>query len=98
MTGTIKKAVLGWGEPQTISDFPFTASADGIVILIDTPPSSSSSSYLYINENGSAHARLYISAGLQGTMTFPVRKGSVYSINISSNVSYNNGIRFYPFA
>lgn len=88
---TIQRRQFGPVETKT---FPFTADKDGIVVAIITPPSSTTS-YVYITESGSAHFR-GASTGLQYTLVFPVRKGKTYAIGTSANYSINSGVRLYP--
>lgn len=91
-TGVISKH--GFGEVQQVA-FPFTATVDGIAIAVIVPPTSSTS-YLYIFEDGNIHCRGCALNGTQYTVTFPVKKGRIYSVQSSSNVDYARGIRIYP--
>ena len=76
-------------------EFPFTAEADGICIAIVTPPSNATS-YVYITEDGQAHAR-GSSTGGQYTLTFPVVKGNAYALQTTANYAFTRGVRLYPF-
>lgn len=91
-SGTAKRH--GFGDEQRVT-FPFRATTDGIAIAVVVPPTSSTS-YLYIFEDGNAHCRGYALNGTQYTVTFPVKKGRVYSVQLSANVDYSRGIRIYP--
>ena len=83
-----------YGTQTVISDFPFTATKDGMVIVVCSVPSASSS-YFYINEDGLAHARGCSTGGLAYSVCFPVIKGRSYTISARSNS--NPYIKFYPF-
>lgn len=93
-SGTIKRH--GFGNPESVT-FPFTATKDGFVIAICTPPTSNVS-YVYITEDGSPHARFYGMSNQQGTLVFPVKTGRTYAESNISNIAYTGGVRFYPFA
>ena len=92
-SGTIKRH--GFGNPGNVT-FPFTATKDGFVIAVCTPANSSNVSYVYVTEDGAAHARFYGMSNQQGTLVFPVKVGRTYAEATASNITYNNGIRLYP--
>ena len=89
------KQLNGFGTPTTVT-LPFTATADGIVVII-VNPSSSADSYLYIKENNSYHYEGSSRGGLAYTLVFPVKKGRQYSIGDATNAAISRGVRFYPF-
>ena len=79
--------------PETVS-FPFTATKSGIGIAVVNPPQNTTS-YVFITEDGVAHARMY-STGVAYTLVFPVVKGKVYDIPTKSNYSFVGGVKLYP--
>lgn len=81
------------GGAETVT-FPFTATKSGIFIAVVTPPNNTTS-YVYITENDSVHARGY-STGVNYTIVFPVVKGKTYKIASSANYNFSNGARVYP--
>ena len=93
-SGTIKRH--GFGNPERVT-FPFTATKDGFVIAVCNSLTSSVS-YVYITEDGLAHARFYGMSNQQGTLVFPVKTGRTYAESNISNITYIDGVRFYPFA
>lgn len=84
-----------FGAVETLT-FPFTATADGIVIAVNVPPNNTAS-YVYVSEDNNVHARIYSTGGITETLIFPVKKGCKYAISSSSNYSFSTGIRLYPF-
>ena len=89
------KQLNGFGTPTTVT-LPFTATADGIVVII-VKPSTSADSYLYIKEDNSYHCEGASTGGTTYTLVFPVKKGRRYSNAAASNAVITNGVRLYPF-
>ena len=80
------------GSAEAVT-FPFTATKSGLCIAIITPPTSSTS-YIYIAEDGTAYWRGASSGGLQYSMVIPITKGKTYTIQASSNYNFNGGVKF----
>lgn len=93
-TSEIKK-LNGFGTPTTVT-LPFTATVDGIVVIMVNPPSSTDS-YYYIKEDGSYHCEGSSRGGLAYTLVFPVKKGRTYANTAASNAVITGGVRLYPF-
>lgn len=95
MATSIIKKLNGFGTPTTVT-LPYTASVDGIVVIMVNPPSSAQS-YLYIKEDNSYHYEGSSAGGMAYTLVFPVKKGRTYSNAAASNAVIAGGVRLYPF-
>ena len=95
---TLTKIMNNMGKFGTVDtlSFPFTATKDGIVVAVVVPPNTTTS-YTYISEDSTVHARGASGSGYNYTLVFPVKKGCKYAIAASSNSAFNNGVRLYPF-
>ena len=92
---TMANSVNMFGNPTTVT-LPYTATVDGIVVII-VNPSSSDDSYLYIKEGSSYHYEGSSRGGMAYTLVFPVKKGRTYSNAAASNAVITGGVRLYPF-
>ena len=95
MATSIIKKLNGFGTPTTVT-LPFTATADGIVVIIINPPAGADS-YFYVSEDGSYHYEGSSRGGLAYTLVFPVKKGRKYANAAATNAAISRGVRFYPF-
>ena len=92
-SGMIAKTVGGWGTPDNVT-FPFTPTSDGMIFGYFAAQNAGNA-YMYFREDGNDYYRsstYSISAGL----SFPVRKGHTYSIQLESNTG-GKIIKFIPF-
>lgn len=75
-----------WSVSSSMS-FPFTATADGIIMVRANPTSGDNKAYVYISDNGNAALTLSNDAdGMLLTGVLPVIKSHSYAISYSSNV------------
>lgn len=94
-TSKTERVVKGWGTPEVFT-FPFTPTIDGYVVGF-VAPSTSSASYLYINEDTTPWFRGCSTGGTSFGISFPARAGKEYKIANSSNIGSNSTYRFVPF-
>lgn len=86
-----------WKGRENIT-IPFTAPANGLVVLI-IQPQSANTSYYYVkgSSTNSAVARGNSQNGTDYTLSFPVIKGETYSVDASSNATVGYG-HYYQLA
>lgn len=80
---------------ETVS-MPFAATKSGILSVVVTP-GTSSSSYIIIQEDGTTCARGWSSGGSAYSFTVPIVKGKTYTVYSSSNVG-TPVYRFYALS